>query len=200
MNTNLNDEYNSAEKGFDKALDHIDKLKQDMSHLCTDIDLLYKSTTSKTDNEDSEDDTSDSVESSTKCKDDVLLLDDLLDWNMHDVFNVDNVSSVTPSTPMHYDTGTHVGYIKTSHKPFRSVINKYCRCCRKRLKIRAFYNARHSKTKIRKSCSTNYFNKTKQGHMTSTGFQKSRSSISQINNNFNTTNINCKKVFNFRYN
>lgn len=40
---NLNEnKFDSAEKGLDLALNHIDKLKEDMNILCSDIDSLYK--------------------------------------------------------------------------------------------------------------------------------------------------------------
>ena len=34
---------NSVDKSLDEALKHIDRLKKDMNHLCTDLDSLYKS-------------------------------------------------------------------------------------------------------------------------------------------------------------
>ena len=41
FNGTLN-KYNSAEKGLEEALDQVDKLKEDMTNLCDDIDFLYK--------------------------------------------------------------------------------------------------------------------------------------------------------------
>jgi len=38
----LNKSNNSVDKSLDEALQHIDKLKEDMNHLCLDIDSLYK--------------------------------------------------------------------------------------------------------------------------------------------------------------
>jgi hypothetical protein len=38
----LNKSNNSVDKSLDEALQHIDKLKEDMNHLCNDIDSLYK--------------------------------------------------------------------------------------------------------------------------------------------------------------
>lgn len=37
----LNKSVNSVDKSLEEALHHIDKLKEDMNHLCNDIDLLY---------------------------------------------------------------------------------------------------------------------------------------------------------------
>ncbi|RNA23072.1 hypothetical protein BpHYR1_030723, partial [Brachionus plicatilis] len=34
---------NSVDKSLDEALEHIDRLKKDMNHLCSDLDLLYNS-------------------------------------------------------------------------------------------------------------------------------------------------------------
>ena len=38
----MNKSNNSVDKSLDEALHHIDKLKEDMNHLCNDIDSLYK--------------------------------------------------------------------------------------------------------------------------------------------------------------
>ncbi len=38
----MNKSNNSVDKSLDEALHHIDKLKEDMNHLCNDIDTLYK--------------------------------------------------------------------------------------------------------------------------------------------------------------
>ena len=40
--SHLNKSINCVDKSLDEALQHIDKLKEDMNHLCNDIDSLYK--------------------------------------------------------------------------------------------------------------------------------------------------------------
>jgi hypothetical protein len=74
FNTNLC-KYNSAEKGLEEALDHVDKLKEDMNNLCDDIDFLFK----KQNNNSSLNENLNSTLNYGATSN-----DDLIDWNMND--------------------------------------------------------------------------------------------------------------------
>jgi hypothetical protein len=188
-NVNLNDEYNSAEKGFDKALDQIDKLKQDMSHLCTDIDLLYKSATSKTDDNEADTDN----ESFARPADNVddSLLDDLLDWNMHDVFSIECAASSTTSVSQYCDDSR-----ATRHN------YKYCKCCKKEIRS-SYYDLcrirKKSRFSLRKSCSSTHLGGHSSRRRSKRAVFKSRSNNNQ-DQAFSRASINCNRFYNFSYN
>jgi hypothetical protein len=81
FNTNIY-KYNSAEKGLEEALDQVDKLKEDMTNLCDDIDSLYKkqiindsSTNIKKDYYSFNDDFYSNYKN---------IKDELMDWNMNE--------------------------------------------------------------------------------------------------------------------
>ena len=88
FNTNTY-KYNSAEKGLDEALDQVDKLKEDMTNLCDDIDFLYKKQIIN--------DSSKNIKKDYYSFNDTLysnnnnnIKDELMDWNMNEEFCEDN--------------------------------------------------------------------------------------------------------------
>jgi hypothetical protein len=164
-----------------------------MSHLCTDIDLLYKSATSKTDNED---DASNSEDYSTRS--DIVgdsLLNDILDWNMHDVFNIDCMASSATSVSSQYC------YEKFKKTKFDSVVyNKYCKCCKKKIKIQSSYGNTQKTNKnhmiySKKPCSSSHAGQ--RSYLKRKVF-KNRSN-SNKNQSFNKANINCSTFYNLEY-